>query len=57
MTLRLLIPAGEAPFTMLNYYYRHSGGLLFGDFNAAFEQSYRKAGSTDHYDIWVNNRN
>jgi hypothetical protein len=48
-----LIPAGQEPFALPNWYYRRTGELLFPELNQGFGEHYRKAGSTPHYDIWI----
>jgi len=49
-----LIPAGQEPFTMVNWYYRSQGTKLFGDeFRRAFGESFRLQGSSGFYDLYV----
>jgi hypothetical protein len=49
-----LIPEGQEPFTLPNWYYRYDGGLLFNDkFRYAFNANFKKISSTKHYDIYV----
>lgn len=49
-----LVPTGQEPFTLVNWYYRYDGGLLFNDeFRQAFNRAFRKSASTMHYDIYV----
>jgi hypothetical protein len=49
-----LIPEGQEPFTIPNWYYRDHGGLLFNnEFRNAFNSTFRKHSSTTHYDIYV----
>jgi hypothetical protein len=51
-----LIPQGQEPFTIVNWYYRHDvdGGFLFSEeFRRAFRQGFRKQASTSYYDIYV----
>jgi hypothetical protein len=51
-----LIPAGQEPFTIVNWYNRYEGGLLFeDDFRAAFGASFSSHGSTDYFDIYSRN--
>lgn len=49
-----LIPAGQEPFTIVNWYYRATGGKLFSDeFRQAFSDHYRKVAGTEHYDVYL----
>ncbi|MCP3999435.1 MAG: hypothetical protein GY727_00785 [Gammaproteobacteria bacterium] len=51
-----LIPEGQEPFTLLNWYYRPYNHFLFNDeFRSAFNEIFKKVSSTKHYDIYVGN--
>jgi hypothetical protein len=49
-----LIPEGQEPFTITNWYYRNSNGLLFNnEFRNAFNSAFEKFSSTAHYDVYL----
>ena len=49
-----LIPAGQQPFTMVNWYVRNSGGQLFDtDFQSAFNDHFSRQATTDFFDLYV----
>jgi hypothetical protein len=49
-----LIPAGEEPFTLVSWYYRFTGGLLFDNrFRLAFGSNFYKESSTQYFDLYV----
>jgi hypothetical protein len=49
-----LIPAGQEPFRLVNWYYRYTDGLLFDDaFRSAFSMNFYKLGSTDYFDLYA----
>jgi hypothetical protein len=49
-----LIPTGQPPFTLVNWYYRHKGGLTFDEnFRTAFTENFARVDSTVHYDIYM----
>jgi hypothetical protein len=49
-----LIPAGQEPFTMVNWYFRYSGGQLFDEsFQQAFTQHFRRQATTEYFDLYV----
>lgn len=48
---RWLLPIGETPFALKNFYY--GGGALFDDaFRQAFFDNYRRIGDTRHFEVW-----
>lgn len=48
---RWLLPIGEKPFALKNFYY--GGGALFDDaFRRAFFDHYQRIGATPHFEIW-----
>jgi hypothetical protein len=49
-----LIPTGQEPFTLLNWYYSNTGGQLFDDaFRLAFKRGFSLEASTAYFDIYV----
>jgi hypothetical protein len=51
-----LIPVGQEPFTILNWYYRNQNGLLFdARFRQAFNNNFHKLASTSNYDVYSRN--
>ncbi len=51
-----LIPEGEEPFTILNWYFRFGEGYLFSDaFRDAFSRAFRKQYSATYFDVYVGN--
>jgi hypothetical protein len=49
-----LIPAGQEPFTLANWYFRDTGKHLFGvAFRNAFSSNFHKTGTTDYFDLYV----
>ena len=49
-----LIPAGQEPFMLVNWYYRRSGGLLFDEaFRSAFNTDFTYWKSTGYFDLYV----
>jgi hypothetical protein len=49
-----LIPAGDEPFTILNWYFRFNEGFLFSDaFRDAFSRAFRKQDSATYFDVYV----
>jgi hypothetical protein len=49
-----LIPAGQEPFTIVNWYYRQTNGLLFDDrFRQAFDANFHKVASTPSFDVYA----
>jgi hypothetical protein len=49
-----LIPAGQEPFTIVNWYYRKTNGLLFdGRFRQAFDANFEKVASTPSFDVYA----
>jgi hypothetical protein len=49
-----LIPAGQEPFTIVNWYYRKTNGLLFDDrFRQAFDANFHKVASTPSFDVYA----
>lgn len=49
-----LIPAGNEPFTILNWYFRFNEGFLFSDaFRDAFSRTFRKQDSAVYFDVYV----
>ena len=48
-----LIPVGQPPFELVNWYYRYEGGFLFEEnFRDAFNANFLKAGSTEFFDLY-----
>jgi hypothetical protein len=51
-----LIPVGQDPFTLVNWYYRDTKGLLFGDtFRSTFSRNFHLDSSTIYFDLYVRN--
>jgi hypothetical protein len=49
-----LIPAGQEPFEITNWYYRFQGRFLFEDnFRSAFNESFQRHSSTDFFDLYI----
>jgi len=49
-----LIPAGQEPFEITNWYYRFQGRFLFEDnFRSAFNESFQRQSSTDFFDLYI----
>ena len=49
-----LIPAGQEPFTIVNWYYRKQNGRLFDEtFRQAFMDNFRRVQSTSNFDVYT----
>lgn len=49
-----LIPKGEEPFTLVNWYYRYEGGLLFDEnFRSAFSSGFTKLETKNFFDLYA----
>jgi len=49
-----LIPAGQEPFEITNWHYRHQGRFLFEDnFRSVFNANFQRHSSTDFFDLYI----